>query len=259
MSAQDLSSAELVTATGHFVSGDFATWLRGNDMGARFAVEIDRLRPIVASAPSDSSEVGRLTVLLEEEDSDHDSGVRFGVGYLQTYAEHHHDEEVRADASAGMAAVFPDGVALVNRSCEEEAGRTEARARALTPELRARLARFRMVESDGGPATFVEWIDDVLQVSSRRLGELLDQRERLALDPDAPTPADLLRAKRELITVVTQAFASFAIVERQLSEADLENLREARGVWDAAVEKATIRGDARRRNRKSKKPVPPVS
>src|SRR5690606_11038553 len=135
MSAHDLSFSQLVTATDPFVAGDFATWWRAHHSGQMFAPSFDRHRSIIITAPIGSSEIARLTEELADEDTFHDGALRFGNSYLGAYA-HFHIVAVRNLARQMMALILPDGLALVNKSYEEEAGRYEAREKALTPEVR---------------------------------------------------------------------------------------------------------------------------
>ncbi len=256
MSAQDLSFAELVTATKPFVSGDFATWFRGEDIGKPFAAEIDDVRPLIVGAMTGSSEVDRLTEALAETDGEHDEALRFGDGLLTSYAEHYHVADVRDTARKMQALILPDGVSLVNKSYEEEAGRAQARDDVRTDDVRTQLARFRLVETDGGPANFDEWLDQVLQPSSKKLGELLDQRKRAALVDAGPTGEALLDAKRKLIALVRQVFATYDAIGGQLDDAARSNLAAARAVWDEEVRKATANA-ARRRAARARGETPP--
>ena len=159
--------------------------------------------------------------------------------------------EVRDVARQMKALIMPDGIELVNKSLEEEVSRADARDVARTPEVRAILARFKMVEAEGGPPHFDAWLDEVLQPSTRRLGALVHERKRLLLvsGEGAPSAEALFNAKRGLIKLVRQIFASFA--EAELTAEDRAQVDAAQAVWDGEVNKATELGDARRRARKA--------
>lgn len=259
MSAQDLTFSELATATKPFVEGPFSDWWRADTtFGTVFVGEMDRLRGIVVTAPAESSELGRLTELIAEEDVVHDTGIRFGVGYFTAFGESYHDRAIRELAERMLALLFPDGVALVNKSYAEEAGRADARDLARTPEVRAQLARFPMPATEG-PANFDAWMDAVLQPSTRRLGALLAQRDSIDLDPAAPSAQELLNAKRALITLVQQIFANYRVVEDTLDENARTKIKAVHDLWNQHVRQASARATARRRAAKSGTGAPPVT
>lgn len=248
MSAQDLSFSQLITATEPFVTGDFATWWRGHPSGQLYAPTLDRLIPIVVAAPTGTSELARLTEQIAEEDGFHDEALRFGYSYLDSYT-HFHIVAVRHIARQMQALLMPDGIALVNKSLEEEIGRLKVRADACTPEVRAVLAKFKLVEWEGAPLTFEQWLEEVLQASTRRLAALVEERKRIALVSDDPSPEALLNAKRGIIRIINQTFESFETVDIDPTARAL--IVGARTVWDAEVGKATTLADERRRTRKA--------
>jgi hypothetical protein len=150
-----------------------------------------------------------------------------------------------------QALLMPDGIALVNKSHEEEVGRLKARDEACTPEVRAILAKLKLIEWEGAPLTFEQWLDDLLQASTRRLGALIEERKRVILVSDGPSPEQLLDAKRGIIRIVDQAFEGFDTLGEDLAPSARALVVEARAVWDAEVRKATDLADDRRRARKA--------
>lgn len=249
MSAQDLSFSELATATEPFVTGDFAIWWRAHPSGQMFAPGLDRQRSIIITAPIGSSEIARLTDELSEEDAFHDDALRFGYMHLSSYT-HFHIEDIRQVARRMQALIMPDGLALVNKSYEEEAGRLEAREKALTPEVRDTLSKFKLVEWEDAPLTFLQWHEEVLQASTRRLAALLQERKRVALVSGGPSPEALLNAKRALIRIVGQIFAGFETAWDEIDPVGRAHVEAARTIWNAEVAKATAAANARRRARK---------
>lgn len=250
MSAQDLSYSQLTTATEPFVVGEFATMWRAHPSGLLFAPTFDRLRPIVIAAPAGSSELARLTDDITDEDAFHDNALRFGHSYLDAY-KYFHVAAVRNVARQMQALLMPDGTLLVNKSYEEEVGRYKTRADACTPEVRAILAKLKLIEWEGAPLTFEQWHDEVLQASTRRLGAQLEERKRIALVSGGPSPEELLNAKRGIIRIVDQTFAGFDTIAHDLDPATRTLVAGARAVWDAEVQKATGLADDRRRARKA--------
>jgi len=260
MSAQDLTFAELGTATATIAgSGPPGDWWRGSNVGRLFGAEFDARRAVIVRAPAESSEAGRIVNALAEEDAVHDREVRFGDGLLELIEEHHWVLSMRVDAAMLRALLFPDGVALVNKTYAEEAGRGAARGAMLTPEVRAKLALIPVLDEPGGVTNMEQWVDRHLQPSSARLGTLLAQRAAAASD-GSPTPAELLEAKRGFISVVTHVFATFRALDAQLSETDRVQVKAMKATWSDAVRVATERVARRRAARAAASVVvPPVA
>lgn len=245
MSAQDLSFAELLGATAPLgIGGSHRAFFEGSRVGALYRDELDELRALIAPAPSRSLEDERITAELSATDADHDRQVRFADGLLAVHAEHHHDPSVRADAAELRALLFPDGALLVNRSYAEEAGRGAARDAALSPEVRARLARYAVGTIDGVGLSLATWIDEQLQVTTARLSELLAARTSVGAT-SGPTPAALLGAKRKLTALYTELLGTFRR-DRTLSDADGRQLDDVERAWRDAVQGATDRAARRR-------------
>src|SRR5690606_23294492 len=167
---------------------------------------------------------------------------------LSSYT-HFHIEDIRQVARRMQALIMPDGLALVNKSYEEEAGRLEAREKALTPEVRDTLSKFKLVEWEDAPLTFLQWHEEVLQASTRRLAALLQERKRVALVSGGPSPEALLNAKRALIRIVGQIFDGFEATWEDIDPIGRAHIEAARTSRDAEVSSATSASDARLRHR----------
>ena len=258
MSAQDLSFAELISATQTLTGvGPIGEWWRANEVGRMFAPELDPLRVVIAAAPAESSELGRLVSELADEDAVHDQEVRFGDGLLALLGEQHWDAGVRADAQQLRALLFPDGARLTNKSYAEEAGRGAARQAVLTPDVRSKLALIPIATAAGGPANLDAWMTQNLQPSAERLGRLLAARTAAGSD-GTPSPAELLDAKRRFIALVTQMFAIYRTLDPRLSETDRVKLQAVKSTWTDAVRAATDRATRRRAARAPVVATPPV-
>lgn len=258
MSAQDLSFGEIITATELLAaSGPIGDWWRGHEVGRIFDPDFQRDRAIIARAPSDSSEAGRLVIQLADEDAVHDREVRFGYGVLETAAEHHWDPDVRTIAEQLQALIFPDGVGLIGKSYAEEAGRGASRRAVLTPEVKAKLARFGIVTSEGGPGNLDGWMETHLQASSDRLSRLLAARTA-ATAAGAPTAMELLESKRRFVALMGQIFGTFRVLDGRLNESDRLKVKSAKKQWDDGVREATARAEARRARRTPVSPAPAV-
>lgn len=256
MSAQDMSFAELLTGTGAFAGdGPISSWFRASEVGRIFGPDLFAYREILARAPAESSEAGRLVLALAEEDEVHDENVRFGYGILEVVAESHWDAACRNDAAELQALLFPDGLGLTGKSYAEEAGRGAARRAVLTPAVKAKLARFSIVSPAGGPTNLDAWMETHLQASSDRLSALLDQRSRTATD-GAPSPAELLDTKRRFIALMNQIFSTFRILDGRLTDTDRNKLGAMKERWTDTVRSATERAK-RRREARAAIPVTP--
>jgi len=257
MSAQDLSFGEMITATQLMASADgpVGTWWRASEVGRIFDYDFARDRAIIARAPSDGSEAGRLVMELADEDAEHDREVRFGYGVLETAAEHHWDPLVRTSATELQGLLFPDGIGLTGKSYAEEAGRGASRRAVLTPEVKAKLARFGIVSGEGGPSNLDGWMDSRLQASSDRLSALLAARTEAA-SSGAPSPMELLESKRRFIALMNQIFATFRVLDGRMDESDKVKIKAIKSAWTDAVREATARADARRARRTPVSPPP---
>lgn len=257
ISAQDLSFAELISAKLTLTGvGPIGEWWRANEVGRMFAPEIDPLRPVLAAAPAESSELDRLVSELADEDAVHDQEVRFGDGLLALIGEQYWDASVRADAQQLRALLFPDGARLTNKSYAEggpgrrASGRAHARgaqqARAHPHRHacgRARQPRRVMAQN--------------LQPSSERLARLLTARTAAGSD-GTPSPAELLDAKRRFIALVTQMFAIYRTLDPRLGESDRIKLQTIKSTWTDAVRAATDRAARRRAARAAVVAPPPA-
>lgn len=246
MSAQDLTFAEIVNATTWLTgAGPIGEWFRASDVGRIFSPELSATLLIIARAPAESSEPGRIVAALAEEDAVHRRDLHFLDGMLLTVAEHHYDAALRTDAAMLHALLLPDGVTLANRSYAEEAGRGAARAAVLTPEVRASLARLPVASPDGASANLDAWLTAHLQASAARLQALLDDRTRVGAD-SGPSPNEMLDAKRRFIAVLAQVFATFRTLDARLTESDRVKVAAIKAQWSDVVRAATARAVHRR-------------
>jgi hypothetical protein len=209
----------------------------------------------MAAAPAETSELGRVTQALADEDAFHDEAVRFGVGYLENIEDHHDQASERAAAQDLKSLLWPDGTSLVNKSYEEEAGRSAARDRVRTPEVRAKLERYS-VPTSAGAISYDRWLDEVAQASANRLGAHLARRDALAAGA-GPSGAQLLNDKRSLVALVSLIFSNFRRLEPGFSETDRTKLKGLRDVWNEAVKRATDRANEARRRRAAAGPGAP--
>lgn len=252
MSAQDLSLAEILTATLAWTGGPPGSFVRSSPISSPFIPHFDRLRARIAEAPPEDSELGRITAQLAQLDSDHDRFVRFAVEQLASY-EHHADHDVRSTAQSLKSALLPEGVSLVNRSYDEEAGRGEARAHVLSEAVANALKTFPIA-----PVSARRTLDDViadLQRTSAQIGSLVQRRRALAADTSAPTATELLASKRQLIAVVEQVFQSFRMLNDSLDGTARNQVQSLTDAWERSVHDATARA-RRRRDGEPEAPTP---
>lgn len=253
MSAQDLTFAEIITAT-TMMAGDGppGRWWRESEVGRIFDPDFRVARDLIARAPSESSEAGRLLLNFAEADADHDEDVRFGHGVLDLTAQYHWDPAMRNEAAELKALFYPDGLLLIGKSYAEEAGRGVSRAAVLTPGNRARLARITIPQGlaptgPTGPANLADWMDAEQQRSSARLAELVAARSRLGEGVVSPT--ELLDTKRRFLALMKQIFSTFRILDARLTESDRVKLNALKDIWNDSVRSATERAKRRREAR----------
>src|SRR5690606_23724280 len=122
MSAQDMTVSELLGATEILLpTSPVGATLRGHEVFSPFVGLFDEARDVLAAAPPETSELGRITAELETVDADHDREIRFIVGFLLAF-NYYWKPELRTEAQRIRQALFSEGTSLVNRSLSHEAG-----------------------------------------------------------------------------------------------------------------------------------------
>lgn len=245
MSAQDMTVSELLGATEILLpTSPVGATLRGHEVFSPFVGLFDEARDVLAAAPPETSELGRITAELETVDADHDREIRFIVGFLLAF-NYYWKPELRTEAQRIRQALFSEGTSLVNRSLSHEAGAAATRESALTPELRSSIVLFRLPDEEGGAQTLQHAIDR-LQGYARRVGELLEARAAAGGTDAGPTPRQVLDAKRRVIAIVGQILDSYRLLGDALDPSIRTKADALRTRWNDAVRVATERAERRR-------------
>lgn len=246
MNAHNMNYREVVAASMLWapasgpVPSDTRAFLEASPYSAPFLPELDAARLVLSRAPAEGSEYARLTDALDAADARHDAAARYAIALLGLAA-HHAPAELATRAKTLLDLLFPDRGAVVNDSYEGTVGRVEARARAMTPETRADLARY---PAPGGASA--ETLVDAVNAAATEMGSLSAQRAALGVGGTLPTNRELLEAKRTVIAIVSDLLRSFAAlaelpVSRGLDENGRLKAAHLREVWNQAAHAATVR------------------
>jgi len=168
-------------------------------------------------------------------DAIHDKKARGSYGLLTALAEIADDPVMAEKLLALRDILYPDGLELVRWSYTDEAGDAKLVDKRLTAEHKALLKEIPVL---GGTLFDVHM---ARVKAGKDLGEI--EKERLALEhqaPDAPTPADAVRARNVWIRT-TNALISMLELEENLSDGDRERLLAP---LRRAEQKAARRGSA---------------
>jgi hypothetical protein len=132
----------------------------------RLALQAERRRQLAAL-------LARLTRLISATDLRHDRKARALHGALQSLIEAIDDDELRNQYMFLLELLFPEGLAIVNRSFAYEAGAAEALENRMTPEIYAQLESIAL----GGQTlarVYREWVE-----AGNELGKLVAERDRM--------------------------------------------------------------------------------
>lgn len=169
----------------------------------RLSLQAERRRQYEAA-------LARLTRLITAADLRHDRKARALHAALQGMIEAEDDTGVRELYLAVQAVLFPEGLAIVNRSFSYQAGAVEALERRMTPDILAQLAGLAL-----GTRTlaslYLEWI-----AAGSELGTLVAERERMldrAGRGDAAEDVDMRAARLQWVNTVHAFVSALELME----------------------------------------------
>ncbi|HWN71279.1 MAG TPA: hypothetical protein VNM90_26760 [Haliangium sp.] len=163
----------------------------------RLSMQAERRRQYEAA-------LARLTRLISATDLRHDRKARALHAALQGLIDAEDDADVRELYLAVQALLFPEGLAIVNRTFAYQAGAIEALEKRMTPEVLSQLASLTL-GTRSLASVYLEWV-----AAGNELGSLVAERERL-LDRtgrgSAAEDVDMRAARLQWISTV-HAFLS---------------------------------------------------